>query len=175
MNHNVKRLHSRGSLWEIFIEDVIIIVIGLAITAFSLFTWLILNHTEANGIISKFQRFVILILLLTAGAIELYRIYFQKRLIPLFRFFLMTSLCLAIFISDTGQLSANVFVWSCGLAFSTGLLLSNTILKSVSFGNDEYVFVHFVLTAERKITQIIGYAFITVAAIQGLLLGEVIG
>lgn len=168
MNHNVKRLHSRGSLWEIFIEDVIIIVIGLAITAFSLFTWLILNHTEANGIISKFQRFVILILLL-------YRIYFQKRLIPLFRFFLMTSLCVAIFISDTGQLSANVFVWSCGLAFSTGLLLSNTILKSVSFGNDEYVFVHFVLTAERKITQIIGYAFITVAAIQGLLLGEVIG
>ena len=172
MNHIVRRLHSRGSLWEIFVEYVMIIVIGLAVTAFSLLIWLILHHTEAGGIISKFQGIVILILLLTTGAIALYRIYFKKRTTPLFRFFLMTSLCVAVFISDTGQLSANVFVWSCGLVFSAGLLFSNTILKLVSFGNDEHMFIHFILTAEMKITQFIGYSFITVAAIQGILLGR---
>jgi hypothetical protein len=72
-----------------------------------------------------------------------------------------------MFIAD-GKLfiSTAVFSLGCGLAFSTGTLFSETMLKIISYENSQQDTLYFMVLAERRTSALIGYMYLGLAVIE---------
>ena len=63
-------------------------------------------------------------------------------------------------------ISSGVFSLCCGLAFSTGALFSETMLKIISFENNEQNTVYFMVLAERRTSALTGFIYLGLAVIE---------
>ena len=102
------------------------------------------------------------------GGLELYRFYVKRDPVNSLSFIslMIIGCCLSVFLADRKTpVSSGVFSLCCGLAFTTGTLFSETILKIIDFENNLKNSIHFMVVAERRTSVLIGYMYLGLAMI----------
>ncbi len=140
------------------------IIGGIAYTIDSLLAFLPAPYPGWN-----IQPFLFIGALVIAGLIELYRFYIKRASLSTLSFILLMIIgcCLAMWVAE-GKLSVSrgVFGLGCGLAFSTGALFSETMLKIISYENSQQNTLYYMILAERRTSVLIGYMYLGLAIIE---------
>lgn len=165
----ISYFEKKESAWVFVTVDLLIIITGclvggIAYTIDSLFPFI-----RAPDLTWKIQPALVIGSLVIAGGFELYRFYIRKSPVNILSLIILmiTGCCLAAFIADGKTFSSSgIFGLCCGLAFSTGALFSETMLKMVSFENNPENTLYFMVTAERRTSVLIGYIYLGLAAVR---------
>ena len=159
----------RNSAVVFVVADLITLIAGIMIGGIAYLINSLFPFIPDSHLTWRIQPVLIICSLMIAGCVELYRFYIKRAPISNLNFIIrmIIGCCLAVFVNDGSVFtSTGVFILSCGLAFSTGALFSETMLKIISVENNLQNTVYFMVVAERRTSALIGYVYLGLAIIR---------
>ncbi len=153
----------------VFVTAYLLTIIGgLAVGGIAYLTDSLFPSTSGHRLAWRIQPLFVIYSLAILGGIELYRFYLKKNPVNMFGFIssVIIGCCLSVLATDRkATISSGVFSLCYGLAFATGTLFSETILKMIDFENSLKNSIHFMVAAERRTSAFIAYAYLGLAVV----------